>query len=114
MKQWFSSIYSKLEKVYDNRYDKNLALLILNDSFQEFLTVKTMVDENDEEFIQAFEKKFLDLRYTFAHDLFDRYPSDYAEVKFQMQNLRDFYESYTADVVPCTNTIEKYTLVKEK
>ncbi|MFV0557508.1 MAG: hypothetical protein ACK5MW_02570 [Enterococcus sp.] len=86
MKKYTELLLNRLDAAYRNRFDRDAALIFLNDAYQEYVFVRTtQADFLDE--AEIFQE-FMEIRDLFICQLMDRYPSNYAEIKQKIDALK--------------------------
>lgn len=89
MKQWTASIVDRLEAAYRARFDREMALIFLNDAYQDFLILRTHFYNADNQVLLTFLKQFTATRDLFVSQVVDRYPSNYNEVEIEINKLKE-------------------------
>lgn len=97
MEQWTELLIDRLEAAYRARFDREAALVFLNDAYQEYLLLRTqpLTEEKEQREILA---RFMETRDLFIRQLVDRYPSNYADVEQKIQQLKNVCQEETAPV----------------
>ncbi|BCA84547.1 hypothetical protein EsVE80_00700 [Enterococcus saigonensis] len=88
MEEWKDMILERLDAAYKARFEKDQALIFLNDAYQDALFWKMQVSNSDRQDFTAFMQEFMEIRDLFIGLLVDRYPSNYHEVKVKLEHLR--------------------------
>ena len=89
MKEWKEMIFERLDAAYNARFEKDQALIFLNDAYQDALFWKMEVSKEESQEFTAFMQEFMAVRDLFISLLVDRYPSNYREVEAKLENLRN-------------------------
>lgn len=88
MKEWQEMIFERLDAAYQARFEKDQALIFLNDAYQDALFWKLEVSKEESQEFTAFMQEFMTVRDLFISLLVDRYPSNYREVEAKLEHLR--------------------------
>lgn len=88
MEQWTDLLIERLETAYRARFDREAALVFLNDAYQEYLLLRTQQDTPFNEEQKEILLHFMETRDLFIRQLVDRYPSNYADVEQKIRQLK--------------------------
>lgn len=87
MKKWTDLLLERLDTAYRARFDRDAALIFLNDAYQEYLLLRTSqetLDVREEKIVE----EFMEIRDSFIYQLVDRYPSNYSDVEKKINQLK--------------------------
>ena len=88
MKEWKEMILERLDAASKARFEKDQALIFLNDAYQDVLFWKMQVNGSEKTDFTAFMAEFMEVRDLFIGLLVDRYPSNYREVEAKLEHLK--------------------------
>ncbi|MDN6029493.1 MAG: hypothetical protein L0I48_04160 [Lactococcus plantarum] len=89
---WTNAIVDRVEAAYSVRFDKEEALIFLNDAYQNLLMLELKMQNEDNEKLNSFIDYFVSVRDSFITELVDRYPSNYTDIKTKIDTLRKLNE----------------------
>lgn len=91
MNTWTDLILERVETAYRARFEKEAALIYLNDAYQSALFLRMRFNIEDDAALAAFMKQFMAVRDLFISLVVDRYPSNYNEVEQKITTLRTLH-----------------------
>lgn len=87
MTNWTNAIVDRVEAAYSVRFDKEEALIFLNDAYQNLLMLELKLQAQDNQELNSFIDYFIEVRDLFITELVDRYPSNYTDIKGKIDTL---------------------------
>lgn len=92
MTNWTNAIVDRVEAAYSVRFDKEEALIFLNDAYQNLLMLELKMQSEDNQELNHFIEYFVEVRDLFITELVDRYPSNYTDIKAKIDTLHKLNE----------------------
>lgn len=91
MDEWKDMIIERLEAAYRVRFERDQAIIFLNDAYQNILFLKMMSAKDDDQICRNFIKEFMGIRDFFISQLIDHYVCNYKEVEDKIKQFHQVY-----------------------